>query len=257
MSVTRREIGRVADAEAVSRAAAEEIVRCARKAVASRGRFILVLSGGSTPRRLYGLLAEPPFRKEVDWEHAEVFWGDERAVPPEHRDSNFGMAQSVLLARVPIPAERVHRIEAERKDLDAAAREYEAEIARTFAVPPGGEPPPFDLILLGLGPDGHTASLFPHTEAVRETRRWLVRNYVPKFNADRLTLTVPIINRAATILFLVAGVDKAAGLQAVLEGPPEPERFPAQLIRPTSGRLVWLVDEAAASQLAEKGKILS
>ena len=143
---------------------------------------------------------------------------------------------------------------AEREDLDATARDYEAEIAGTFAVPPAGKPPAFDLILLGLGPDGHTASLFPHTEAVRETKRWVVPNYVPKLHANRLTLTVPILNRGTTVLFLVSGADKAPILREALEGPRDPERLPSQLIRPIAGRLIWLADQAAASQLSEKVK---
>lgn len=250
------EVVQLADAEAVSRAAAEEVVRCARGAVAARGRFTIVLSGGSTPRLLYELLAVSPFREQIDWERVEVFWGDERTVPPDHPDSNFGMARAALLAKVPVPPARVHRMAAERHDRDGAAQEYAAEIARTVAVPSTGEPPVLDLILLGMGPDGHTASLFPHTEAVRETRRWVVRNYVPKLQTDRLTLTVPILNRGAAILFLVAGADKGPVLREVLEGPPDPERLPSQLIRPTVGRLVWLVDRAAAGSLAGTGRVL-
>jgi len=145
-------------------------------------------------------------------------------------------------------------MQAERDDLDLVAREYEAEIARSFGVPPGAEPPAFDLILLGLGPDGHTASLFPHTEAVRESARWVVRNHVPKLNSDRVTLTAPILNRGATVLFLVTGAEKAPALQAVLEGPADPERLPAQLIRPTAGRLIWLADRAAASMLTARAE---
>jgi 6-phosphogluconolactonase len=162
------------------------------------------------------------------------------------------MAKAILLSRVPIPANQVRRMQAERADLDAAASEYEAEIARTFAVQPPDEPPAFDLILLGLGTDGHTASLFPYSEALQETRRWVAPNYIPKLKANRLTLTPPILNRASTILFLVSGGEKAAVLQAVLEGSPDPERLPAQLIRSVAGRLVWLVDQAAASRLGEK-----
>jgi 6-phosphogluconolactonase len=143
-------------------------------------------------------------------------------------------------------------MQAERADLDAAARDYEAEIARTFAAQPSGEPPAFDLILLGLGADGHTASLFPYTQALRETRRWVTPNYVSTLQTHRLTLTPPILNQAATILFLVSGDDKASVLQAVLQGPADPERLPAQLIQPVAGRLVWLVDQAAASRLGDK-----
>jgi 6-phosphogluconolactonase len=234
---------RLPDAEAVCRAAAEEFVRLAR------GRFTVALSGGSTPRRLYQLLAEAPFRDQVDWPHIEVFWGDERAVPPAHKDSNFGMAQAALLSKVPIPAAHIHRMEAERPDRDVAARNYQQEIAHVFGVVAEGEPPAFDLVLLGMGPDGHTASLFPYTAALKESQRWVVANHVPKLNTDRLTLTAPIINRAANVLFLVAGADKAAVLAEVLEGPADPERLPSQLIRPGAGRLLWLLDEAAASRL--------
>ncbi len=254
MSGAGTEVVRVADPEAVSRAAADEWVRCARAAVAARGGFTVALSGGSTPRRMLQLLAEPPFREQVDWARLDVFWGDERAVPPDDPDSNYGMARGALLSKVPVPSARVHRMAAERDDRDAAAQDYAAEIARTLGVPPEGEPPAFDLVLLGMGPDGHTASLFPQTAALRETRRWVVRNYVPKFSADRLTLTAPILNRGATILFLVAGADKAPVLQEVLEGPPDPERLPSQLIRPVAGRLVWLVDQAAAARLTERGR---
>ncbi len=249
MTARRAEVVRVEDAEAVSRAAAEEVVACARGALLARGRFTLVLSGGSTPRRLYELLAEPPFREQVDWGRVEVFWGDERCVPPDHSDSNYRTAHAALLAKVPVSPARVHRIQAERDDRVAAALAYEAEIARAFAVAPTGEPPVFDLVLLGLGPDGHTASLFPHTEAVRERWRWVVANHVPKLASDRLTLTSVILNRAANVIFLVAGDDKSVALAEVLEGRTDPEQLPAQLIRPIAGRIVWFIDRAAASRL--------
>jgi len=244
----------VADQTALAKEAAERCARIAQEAVARAGRFTIALSGGSTPKLLYSLLAAEPYSTSLPWSKTHVFWGDERAVPPDDPDSNFGMAKATLLDRVPIPADRVHRMQAERDDLDLVAREYEAEIARSFGVPPGAEPPAFDLILLGLGPDGHTASLFPHTEAVRERARWVVRNHVPKLNSDRVTLTAPILNRGEMVLFLVAGSDKAPALQAVLEGPADPDRLPAQLIRPTSGRLMWLVDRAAASRLTQNTK---
>jgi 6-phosphogluconolactonase len=244
----------VAEQTALAKEAAERCARIAQEAVARAGRFTIALSGGSTPKLLYSLLAAEPYSTRVPWRKTHVFWGDERAVPPGDPDSNFGMAKATLLDRVPIPADRVHRIQAERPDLNVTAREYEAEIASVFAVPPTGDPPSFDLILLGLGPDGHTASLFPHTETVRETRRWVVPNHVPTLKTDRVTLTAPILNRAATVLFLVAGTDKAPALQAVLEGPADPDRLPAQLIRPTAGRLIWLVDRAAAGMLAREAK---
>ncbi len=257
---TGRPVGRVidlivvADPDALARRAAVLFAGIAEEAVACAGRFTVALSGGSTPKLLYSLLATEPHRSRLPWRQTHVFWGDERCVPPDHPDSNFGMAKATLLDRVPVPPDRLHRMEAERDDLDAAAGEYEGEIARIFAVSPTGEPPTFDLILLGLGPDGHTASLFPRTEAVHETRRWAVRNYVPTLKTNRLTLTAPILNRGTRILFLVSGADKAPVLQEVLEGPAHPERLPSQLIRPVTGRLIWLVDQAAASQLAEKAK---
>ena len=244
----------VADQTALAKEAAERCARIAEEAVARAGRFTIALSGGSTPKLLYSLLADEPYSTSLPWRKTHVFWGDERAVPPGDHDSNFGMAKATLLDRVPIPADRVHRMQAERDDLDLVAREYEAEIARSFGVPAGAEPPAFDLILLGLGPDGHTASLFPHTEAARERARWVVRNHVPKLKSDRLTLTPPILNQASAVLFLVAGTDKAPALQAVLEGPADPDRLPAQVIRPTAGRLIWLVDRAAASMLTARSE---
>lgn len=242
----------VTDPAALAREAAALLATIAEEAVARGGRFTVALAGGSTPMLLYSLLAAAPYCTRLPWQKTHIFWGDERAVPPTHPDSNFGVAKATLLSRVPVPADHVHRMQAERADLDAAASEYEAEIARTFAAHPADEPPAFDLILLGLGIDGHTASLFPYTQVLRETTRWVAPNYVPKLEANRLTLTAPILNRAATILFLVSGTDKASVLQAVLEGPPDPEQLPAQLIQPVAGRLVWLVDQAAASRLGEK-----
>jgi 6-phosphogluconolactonase len=242
-------VRRFADAEAVSRAAAEEVVCRARDAIAARGRFTIALAGGSTPKRLYELLAEPPLREQIDWTNVEIFWGDERSVPPDHKDSNFRMAKLAMLDKVPVPAARVHRIEAERADRDAAAAEYQAEIARVFGVSATGEPPAFDLVLLGMGPDAHTASLFPGTIALTETTRWVVTNYVDKFTTYRVTMTAPILNRARCVMFLVAGPDKAAPLAEVLDGPPEPVRLPAQLIRPTAGELLWFIDTAAAARL--------
>lgn len=245
-------IRQLEDAEQVSRAAAEEFIRLAHEAIAARGRFTVALSGGSTPRRLYELLAGGPFDDQVAWPKVEFFWGDERAVAPDHRDSNFRMAREALLQKLEIPNAHIHRLQAERVDRDAAARDYEAEIARVFGVPVGGEPPAFDLVLLGLGPDGHTASLFPYTSALKETTRWVVANHVPKLASARLTLTAVILNRAANVLFLVAGEDKSVALAEVLEGRADPERLPAQLILPVAGRLAWFIDRAAASRLSRQ-----
>jgi 6-phosphogluconolactonase len=246
--MSSRTIRIFADVEALSEAAAHEFVRCAGEAIAARGRFTVALSGGSTPKRLYQLLTAEPFRSRVDWGRVECFWGDERCVPPDHPDSNYRMAREAMLAHLSIPAEHVHRIEAERSDRDAAARDYETVLAGVFGVRAGVEPPALDLILLGMGPDGHTASLFPHTQALNETKRWVVPNHVPQLNTDRLTLTRPILNRAREVLFLLAGADKAERLAEVLAGPADPLRLPAQSIQP-DGQLLWFVDRAAAARL--------
>jgi 6-phosphogluconolactonase len=245
-----RDVRVSADAEALGRAAAREFIDLARQAIAARRRFAVALAGGATPRRIYELLAAPEHRQQVDWTRVEFFWGDERAVPPDHPDSNYGMAAAALLAALDLHAEQIHRIQAERPDRERAARDYQIEIARVFGVSPDGPPPVFDLILLGLGADGHTASLFPYTDALREQHRHVVSHYVAKLQADRITLTFPIINRAGEIRVVAAGAEKAPTLKEVLEGPPDPERLPSQLLDPVAGRLAWLVDRAAASQLA-------
>jgi 6-phosphogluconolactonase len=246
--MSARTIRIFADVQALSEAAAHEWVRSAHEAVAARGRFTVALSGGSTPKRLYQLLAAEPFRSQLDWGRVEIFWGDERCVPPDHADSNYRMAREALLTHLPIPAEHVHRIEAERSDRDAAARDYEATLARVFGIAVSTEPPAFDLVLLGMGPDGHTASLFPHTAALEETKRWVVANPVPQLHTERLTLTRPILNRAREVLFLVAGADKAERVVEVLTGPADPLRLPSQSIQP-EGQLLWFLDRAAAARL--------
>ncbi len=241
------------DAEELCRAAADEFIQNANAAIEQRGRFTVVLSGGSTPRRLFEHLSGSPLRDLLDWSAVEVVWGDERAVPPSHSDSNFRMANETLLCRLKVPEARIHRLQAEREALAGAASDYQVEIARVCNVDPGAEPPSFDLVLLGLGSDGHTASLFPETEALSESRDWVVPNYVPKLSAHRLTLTPRILNRASHILVLVAGPDKAVALADVLEGTYEPKRLPAQLIRPEVGKLSWFVDEPAAARLEKRG----
>jgi len=243
----------VADPTALAREAAERFAGIAAEALARAGRFTVALTGGSTPKLLYTLLATEPYRSRLPWPRTHVFWGDERCVPPDHKESNYRMAHEALLRHLPIPPAQIHRMRGEDPDPERAAAEYEHQLRAAFQSQ-AGMPPRFDLVLLGMGADGHTASLFPHTEALREKQRWVVRNHVPKLQAHRLTLTAPVINAGATILFLVAGDEKAAALRDVLEGPADPGRLPAQLIRPTAGRLVWLVDRAAASRLAGRGK---
>jgi 6-phosphogluconolactonase len=244
-----RTIRRFPDSEAVSRAAGQDLVELAREAIAGRGRFCVALSGGSTPRRMYEILSEAPRWAQIDWRRVEFFWGDERTVPPEHPDSNYGVAATVLLRKLGIPAERIHRIRGELPDVEEAAALYQEELARVFVTPVEGLPPIFDLILLGMGADGHTASLFPYSQALTERRRWVVGNTVPKVGKPRVTMTFPILNRAAEVRVLVTGADKAGVLKEALAGPREPERLPVQAVVPESGRLVWLVDRAAAAQL--------
>jgi 6-phosphogluconolactonase len=251
------------DLESVSHAAAEEFTKIGRTAIADTGRFAVVLAGGSTPRRLYERLAGTSFREEIVWDKVEFFWGDERAVSPEHPDSNYRMANDVMLKHLNIAETRIHRMSAEQPDLDTAARDYQAEIACGFDTVSDGDAPCFDLVLLGMGADGHTASLFPHAGAVRETKRWVVPTRMPQSDSLRLTLTPTIINNAKNVVFLVAGANKAETLAQVLNGPYEPERLPAQLIRPVSGNITWLIDEDAARQLPHhssegaRGTILS
>ena len=243
----------VDDADALAREAASELTRRAQSGVAATGRFTVVLSGGSTPRRLYALLADPaqPFRGEVPWSATHVFWGDERHVPPDDPQSNYRTANEALLSRVPVPPENVHRIEGERADAGEAAAAYARELQRFFGLAPG-EFPRFDLVLLGMGPDGHTASLFPGSDALAVTDRLTAGPWVEKFQSYRITLTFPVFDNAAQVLFLVSGPDKAETLRAVLDPKTPPETFPCQRIRPSHGELVWLVDRPAASLLGAR-----
>lgn len=231
-----------ADATTLAQAAADLCVTLAHEAIQARGRFAVALSGGSTPRAMHGHLS----RRPVAWARVQVFWSDERCVPPDHEYSNYRMARETLLDHIPIPAENVHRLRGEAAPAQAAA-EYEAELRLAF---PGQ--PRFDLIVLGLGDDGHTASIFPGTSAVQEQARWVVaqeHNFPPPPLVSRLTFTPPLINAAANVVFLVAGASKAERLQDVLHGPHRPEVLPAQVVRPTDGQLIWMVDEAAAKRL--------
>ncbi len=231
---------------ALNNASAEEFSRAAREAVAARRRFAVALAGGATPKGVYLRLADAEISgaNRLPWDRIHVFFGDERCVPPDYPDSNFRMASETLLSRVPIPPANVHRFRGEDDPAHAAAA-AERDLREFF----GTGPPRFDLVLLGLGNDGHTASLFPETEALRETERLVIANWVPKLNAHRLTLTFPVLNQAAEIVFLVAGAEKAKVLRETLRPSPEGPAHPARSVRPTHGRLLWLVDEAAAGGL--------
>lgn len=235
--------------QALARAAAEEFALQAKRAVAARGSFTVALSGGSTPKGMFLLLAnDSDLRAQVPWERIAFFWGDERAVPPEHPDSNFRMANESLIVHVPVQPHNIHRIMAELPDPAQAAVEYEHDLRQVLKLE-DDELPRFDLVLLGMGAEGHTASLFPGTHALHETTRLVVANWVGKLYSWRITLTPPVINSALNIIFLVSGEEKALALKGVLEGLYEPEQLPAQMIQPTGGRLVWMLDRAAASRL--------
>ncbi len=238
------EIVVVQDPDELSHEATRRFIWSANESVADRGRFSVALSGGSTPGALYRQLAEEPQRDQIPWGQVHVFWGDERCVPPDHSESNFQLAEEALLSRVPIPPGNVHRMCGEMEP-EAAAQAYATKLRAFF----GAQWPRFDLVLLGMGNDGHTASLFPGSDVLCETARPVVAvtaHYQGR-PAQRVTLTLPAINAARQVLFLVTGAAKAEILQAVLEGPAG--RFPAQHVCPTVGQLTWLVDTAAASQL--------
>lgn len=239
-------VRRFADLDAASRAAADELIELAGAAIAARGRCDVALSGGSTPKRLFQLLAEV---RPGPWSGVHLWWTDERCVEPDHPDSNYRLALELMIVALRpsgLAEERIHRMHGEL-DPGASARAYEDELCAAL-----GDPPVLDYVLLGMGPDGHTASLFPDSPALGADRRWVVANpvrspLVATGAATRLTLTAPAINRARHVRVLVAGPDKAAALAAVLEGPREPRRYPAQLVE--AADLAWLVDEAAAARL--------
>lgn len=242
--------------DALAAAAAERFAAAAEEAIAARGRFVVALSGGTTPRQLYERLAAEPHAAVVDWPRVHVFWTDERAVPPEHPASNYRMARDALLARVPLRPELIHRIHGEA-DPEVAAAEYERTLRATFDTPTG---PPrsvagarFDLVLLGLGEDGHTASLFPGRASIHERVLWAIADWVPATPAGRVTLTPPVLAAAADLLFLVTGREKAAALRRVLRGPSTPDLLPAQVVARRNDCVRFLVDAESAAELEPKG----
>ena len=241
--IHKRRVQVCPNAAAVAQALVELFVDTAAAAIEARGNFHVCLAGGSTPRAAYSLLAAQAERV-VAWEKVHIYFGDERCVPPEHAESNHRMANEALLSRVGVRSEHVHRMRAELGAV-AAATEYEQELRRQLA-PCGGR---FDLVLLGMGNDAHTASLFPHTEALHVRDRWCVGHFVPRLGVERVTLTYPIINSARRIVFLVTGAGKAETLRAVLTEPYDVSERPVQGIKPTDGELIWLVDQAAATEL--------
>lgn len=247
MTEENRDVVVFPDLDAVSEDAARRFVAIANDAVAQTNRCTVALAGGSTPERLYRLLASERYRDAVPWASLYVFFGDERCVPPDDRESNYRMAREAMLDHVPVLPEQVFRMEGER-DPQSAAMTYDATLGDAFGLTPG-RVPHFDLILLGMGPDGHTASLFPQTDGLQVTERLATANYVPKFDSWRLTLTYPVLDAAMHVLFLVGGAEKADAVQHVIEGPFDPAEYPAQGVRTPEGTVTFLLDAAAAGKL--------
>jgi 6-phosphogluconolactonase len=265
----------------LSHKSAEQFSQLARESVEASGRLTVAFSGGSTPKHLYSLLASPDYKNRIPWNNVELFWGDERCVPPDHPESNFRMAQEALLSNIEIPAENIHRMRGERQP-QAAAAEYEKELQKLFGLDSGGLPR-FDLILLGIGEDGHTASLFPGSDALTPcfvlprltgeergggvvhdrpsqshrdrvetaTVRLVVAPFIEKLKSFRLTLTLPVLNNAANVWFLVTGASKAAALKEILSGSSD---LPAAKVRPVNGKLTWFITRDAAPGIPAAGK---
>ncbi|HEY7849003.1 MAG TPA: 6-phosphogluconolactonase [Ktedonobacterales bacterium] len=248
-SSARRLLVTLADSAAVAQAAADLFVTQARAAQAEGHDFRVALSGGSTPRRFHALLAASPLREQLDWARVQFFWGDERCVLPDDPESNYHMARETLLDAIPISPEQVHRMRGE-DDPAQAARAYEAELRQAFGEAADAIPR-FDLIYVGMGPDGHTLSLFPHTAALSVTDRLVTQNVVPQLNTTRITFTATLANQAALVAFVIVGSDKADALAEVLRGAPDPQQYPSQLIAP-AGQLRYIVDQAAAAKLAQQ-----
>lgn len=234
----------LSNSDRLAERAANHFIRLATEAIAARNRFSVALSGGSTPRKLHSVLSEPSIAAQVNWAKTHFFWGDERCVPPDHPDSNYRMAVETLLDHIPCPGENIHRMLGEI-DPQIAADQYEGRLKSFF----GLSCPSIDLICLGMGEDGHTASLFPGTAAIHETKRWVLAHFVEVLDTWRITLTPAMINAASNVLFLVSGEKKAEMLKKVLQGATQPDILPAQIVKPVSGKLEWFIDEDAAAQL--------
>jgi 6-phosphogluconolactonase len=234
----------------LAEAAAERIVNIAERAIAQTGRFVIALAGGTTPRLTYELLSDERYQRYVNWSKAHFFWSDERCVPPTNTESNYRLAKRALLDQIELPSSQIHRIDGETAPQTAADR-YEADLREFFSSRVNTLEARFDVLLLGMGADGHTASLFPGSAAVRETRRWVMPQEVEAPTRNRITLTPAAINGAKLVMFLVSGADKAHTLKRVLFDPPQPDLLPAQVVQPTNGEVIWMLDEAAASQLRQ------
>ena len=245
-----REVRILTDLPAIAKRAAQEFLQAATSAVAERHSFSVALAGGSTPKALYSLLAsDAVLRAQLPWDKMHLYFGDERNVGPDHADSNFRMATETLISKSPLKPDQVTRIKGEYKDTEKAAQEYEQALRASFKLA-DGQFPRFDLVLLGMGNEGHTLSLFPGTKALHEAKRIVVRNWIGKLYTERITLTAPAINNAALVIFMITGADKALALKGVLEGPYEPDQLPAQMVQPQNGKSLWLVDTAAGGMLS-------
>ena len=244
------------DAEALALASARNFAQKVERAVATRGVARIAISGGSTPQAAFRFLADPdkPFANTVPWDKMHLYWVDERCVPPDHPESNYGVCKRLLLDQVALPAGNVHRMEGELDPEEAASR-YESVLRNSMKLE-GAESPAFDLLLLGMGDDGHTASLFPHTEGLNEIGRLCIANHVPQKDTWRITLTWPVINQATEVVFEIGGAAKTDRVAEVFNGPRDPERLPSQLIRPSNGRLLLQLDEAAAAKLPSSTELL-
>jgi len=239
------------DTAALAEEAARRFVARSVESVATRGRFRVALSGGTTPRRVFELLATSPFQQRVGWSKVDVFWGDERYVPSDDCESNYRMAAEALLNHIATPGVRVYRVPTEIAHATSAAERYEADVRSCFGEP--ASVPRFDLIYLGIGPDGHTASLFPHSPLLRENNRLVAADHVSKLNMWRISMTPNLLNQGHTVAFLVEGDAKAEVLRQIIAGPHDPELLPAQVIAP-EGELLWLTDRAAARQVVDAKK---
>jgi 6-phosphogluconolactonase len=245
-----REVQILPDSARIARRAAEQVVEAAAAAVRDRGVFNLTLAGGSTPKALYSLLAtDPIFKSQFPWDQTQFFFGDERHVPPNDSESNFRMASESMLSKFTLKPEQVLRIKGEYEDAEKAALEYEHALRAWFKLSPG-QLPRFDVLLVGMGDEGHTLSLFPGTKALHDNGRLVMSNWIGKLFTERITITAPVANNSALAIFMVTKADKALALKGVLEGPYEPEQLPSQLIQPKNGKLLWLVDTAAAGKLS-------
>lgn len=235
------------DEAALAKKAAEILMESVRDAIAERGHASWAIGGGSTPKVIFPLLTEPYYRERIDWKNISLFWGDERCVPPDHADSNYKLAKDLLLSKVPLPASSIHRMAGEMSSPQAAAKAYENKLKTIFKF---DRPfPKFDLIWLGMGADGHTASLFPGTSALEENEKWVVGHHVENLSSNRITLTFPVINNARRVVIITPGENKATVLRDLFHADMPKSRYPVQRVKPVNGDLIWLLDKQAAAKL--------